>query len=126
MSIRLIAAPLFVATKFEAFADRGAEDLLGSHDLEDIINVLDGRPELPDEIARADDELRAYLSGKCASLLAMSNFMNYLPGLVIQDTTLPERVKEVAARPLVPVARAAAFSRDNSDFVATDLSAPFS
>jgi len=34
VSIRLIAAPLFVATKFEAFADRGAEDLLGSHDLE--------------------------------------------------------------------------------------------
>ncbi|MBE7423299.1 MAG: hypothetical protein HS110_12850 [Zoogloeaceae bacterium] len=98
VTIRLIAAPLFLATKFEAFADRGAEDLLGSHDLEDIINVVDGRPELSDEIARADDELRAYLSGKCASLLAMPNFMNYLPGLVIQDATLPERVAELAAR----------------------------
>jgi len=32
--LELIAAPLFVATKFEAFADRGAEDLIGSHDLE--------------------------------------------------------------------------------------------
>ncbi|MBX3675958.1 MAG: hypothetical protein KF853_02940 [Rhodocyclaceae bacterium] len=98
VSIRLIAAPLFVATKFEAFADRGAEDLLGSHDFEDIINVVDGRPELSDEIARADDELRAYLSGKCASLLSMPEFMNYLPGLLHQDATLPERVKEVAKR----------------------------
>jgi hypothetical protein len=98
VSIRLIAAPLFVATKFEAFADRGAEDLLGSHDLEDIINVVDGRPELSDEIARANEELRAYLSGKCDSLLAMPEFMNYLPGLLQQDAALPERVKEVAAR----------------------------
>lgn len=98
VTIRLIAAPLFVATKFEAFVDRGAEDLLGSHDLEDIINVIDGRPELADEIARADGELRSHLAGKCAALLAMPNFMNYLPGLLTQDATLPERVAEVAAR----------------------------
>ena len=65
---------------------------------QDIINVVDGRPELSDEIARADDELRAYLSGKFTALLAMPEFMNYLPGLVIQDATLPERVVEVAAR----------------------------
>lgn len=98
LTIRLIAAPLFVATKFEAFVDRGAEDLLGSHDLEDIINVIDGRPELSDEIARVDGELRSHLAGKCAALLAMPNFMNYLPGLLPQDATLPERVTEVAAR----------------------------
>ena len=98
LAIRLIAAPLFAATKFEAFADRGAEDLLGSHDLEDIINVVEGRPELPDEIGCAADELKTYLAGKCAALLAMPDFMNYLPGLVIQDATLPERVAEVAAR----------------------------
>lgn len=97
-SIRLITAPLFVATKFEAFADRGAEDLLGSHDLEDIINVVEGRPELPDEIGSAAEELKDYLAGKCASLLAMPDFMNYLPGMVIQDETLPERVASVAAQ----------------------------
>lgn len=28
----------------------------------------------------------------------MPEFMNYLPGLLHQDATLPERVKEVAAR----------------------------
>ncbi len=44
--IRLIAAPVFVGTKFEAHADRGAGDLLASHDLEDIVNVIDGRPSL--------------------------------------------------------------------------------
>lgn len=96
--IRLIGAALFVATKFEAFADRGKQDLLGSHDMEDIINVIDGRAELPDEIGGSPDELRIYLAERCASLLALPHFMNYLPGLVAQDETLAERVVTVAAR----------------------------
>lgn len=98
VAIRLIRAPLFVATKFEAFADRGNEDLLGSHDMEDIINVIDGRSELPDEIRDAPDELRSYLAERCAGLLALPHFMNYLPGLVAQDETLAERVATVATR----------------------------
>lgn len=98
VTIRLISAPLFLATKFEAFADRGNEDILGSHDLEDIVNVLDGRAELVDEIARSGQDLRAYLGAKATSLLAMPDFRNYLPGLVAQDETFPARVANVAAR----------------------------
>lgn len=96
--IRLISAPLFLATKFEAFADRGNEDLLGSHDLEDIVNVLDGRAELVGEIESAEPDLRAYLADKAARLLATPDFTNYLPGMVAQDETLPARVANVAAR----------------------------
>lgn len=98
ITIRLITAPLFVATKFEAFADRGKQDILGSHDLEDIINVIDGRPELADEVIAADRELRAYLATRCQALLDAPGFMNYLPGMVAQDETLPQRVETVAAR----------------------------
>jgi predicted nucleotidyltransferase len=98
MAIRLIAAPLFLATKFEAFADRGNEDLLASHDLEDIVNILDGRPQLIAEIERAVPELRAYLAEKTARLLGMPDFSNYLPGMVVQDETLADRVATVAAR----------------------------
>lgn len=96
--IRLITAPLFLATKFEAFADRGNEDILGSHDLEDIVNVIDGRPELVDEIDRNDKALRDYLAVKAARLIATPDFGNYLPGMVTQDETLPARVASVAAR----------------------------
>ena len=98
VTIRLILAPLFVATKFEAFADRGKEDLLGSHDMEDIINVIDGRSELADEVGGSPDELRIYLAERCISLLALPHFMNYLPGLLAQDDTLEERVATVASR----------------------------
>jgi len=98
MKIRLIAAPVFVATKFEAFADRGRGDFLGSHDLEDIVNVMDGRPELIDEIAASSMELRNYLSVQCASLLMMSKFGDSLRGMVFPDESLAERVQMLMER----------------------------
>ncbi len=97
-TIRLITAPHFLATKFEAFADRGNEDVLGSHDLEDIINIIDGRTELLDEIAGETPDLRSYLGQRCAALLATPDFDNYLPGLLAQDETLAQRVTVATSR----------------------------
>lgn len=90
--IRLISAPAFVATKFEAFSDRGQGDFLASHDLEDIINVLDGRPELVDEVGQTPDALRAYLAQRCGALLGQSRFMDALPGLIFPDESHTERL----------------------------------
>jgi predicted nucleotidyltransferase len=98
MTIRLISAPAFLATKFEAFLDRGRGDVLGSHDLEDIVNVVDGRPELVAEVALSAPELRQYLAAQCRVLLAMPGFMNALPGMVFPDESLAERVKLLALR----------------------------
>lgn len=42
--IRMVTAPYFLATKLAAFAGRGKGDYLMSHDMEDIVAVLDGRP----------------------------------------------------------------------------------
>ena len=98
MIIRLISAPAFLATKFEAFLDRGRGDVLGSHDLEDIVNVMDGRPELVAEVASAAPEVRRYLAAQCSALLAMPGFMNALPGMVFPDESLAERVKLLALR----------------------------
>lgn len=98
VAIRLISAPAFMATKFEAFFDRGRSDVLGSHDLEDIVNVLDGRPELVSEIALTEPELRRYLAAQCRSLLAMPDFINALPGMVFPDESLAGRVKLLEER----------------------------
>ena len=51
--IRAVSAPLFLATKTEAFRSRGRGDFVASHDLEDIIAVVDGRPTLADEVKLA-------------------------------------------------------------------------
>ena len=96
--IRLITAPVFVGTKFEAHASRGGGDLLASHDMEDIINIVDGRPTLLEEIVTSPDELRAYLREQCAQLLAEPNFVDYLPGLIAPGEDLAERAAMVAER----------------------------
>jgi hypothetical protein len=41
----LAGSVAFVATKLEAFASRGGGDFLTSHDLEDVLNIVDGREE---------------------------------------------------------------------------------
>ena len=97
-SIRLITAAAFLATKFEAFDDRGRGDLLGSHDLEDIINVVEGRPEIVAEVASSPRELRDYLAKRCIELLLMPNFRDFLPGLIFPDELLADRVANVARR----------------------------
>ena len=97
-AIRLIGAAAFMATKFEAFADRGRNDLLGSHDAEDIINLVDGRPELGAEVASAPAELRSYLAERCAGLLARADFPDALTGMIAPDEALAERVQTVLQR----------------------------
>ena len=86
LSIRLVAATCFVATKLVAFLDRGKGDYLESHDLEDVLSVVDGRPALVDEFERAAIELREYVAGVFARLLADDNFVNALPGMVVEGS----------------------------------------
>ncbi len=78
--IKHLAPPMFLATKFEAYVDRGRSDPIGSHDLEDIINVVDGRPGLLDEVRTASKDVRGYLSGQFQALLNHSDFENFLYG----------------------------------------------
>ncbi len=48
-TIKLISAPVFLGTKLEAFKGRGNNDFMASHDLEDVITIIDGRQPLLDE-----------------------------------------------------------------------------
>lgn len=86
LDIRLVTPANFVATKLVAFLDRGKGDYLESHDLEDVISVVDGRPELVEELARADSELRGYVAGVFARLVADEGFLDTLPGLIMEGS----------------------------------------
>ena len=61
ISINILPAPYFLATKLEAFKDRGGNDFYGSHDFEDIIYLLDNRTTIVEEILAADDDVRQYI-----------------------------------------------------------------
>jgi predicted nucleotidyltransferase len=79
-TIRVISAPHFVATKIEAFQNRGGGDHLASHDLEDLVFVIDGRPTIVDEVQSAPEKLREYLAQRVGALLASPAFIEALPG----------------------------------------------
>jgi predicted nucleotidyltransferase len=100
MRIRLISAPVFIATKLEAFIDRGHSvdgqpDYLGSHDLEDIVTVVDRRPELLAECADSSPELRAYLAQAFSRLLADADFNTTLAGHLPGDASSQGRLQKL-------------------------------
>ena len=84
VTIRLVSAVAFVATKLEAFTSRGAGDFMSSHDLEDVLNIVDGRGELVLEMRAAPAELRQAVAATLAPLLADPDFANVLPGLIAE------------------------------------------
>lgn len=88
-SIRVIMAPHFLGTKMEAFRTRGKGDFAASHDLEDFIAIIEGRPSLLEEIQAGPTELRSYLSAAAATLLAESQFLDVLPGFVLDQGRVP-------------------------------------
>jgi len=96
--IRMVTAPWFLLTKLAAFAGRGADDYVLSHDIEDIVAVIDGRPELMQEVEQADDSLRQHLSQRFATLLKNKAFMAALSGHMPPDTSSPARLPLIEKR----------------------------
>jgi Nucleotidyl transferase AbiEii toxin, Type IV TA system len=81
--IRAISPPYLLATKLEAWNGRGGGDHLRSHDLEDVIALVDGRAEIVDEVGDAPDELVSFLSRKITTLLDQPRFLETVDGTVV-------------------------------------------
>lgn len=101
--IRIVTAPYFCATKLEAFKGRGGGDYLASHDLEDLITVIDGRPELLDELRITPEDVSSYIARAIGHLLATGGFIDALPGYLPHDESsqgrlgiLLKRLKEIS------------------------------
>lgn len=90
-SLRLITPVYFVATKLDAFRGRGAGDYSASHDLEDLITVVDGRTELIDEVHRATRDVRSYIAAEFGKLLNTPAFVDALAGFLLPDAASQAR-----------------------------------
>lgn len=60
-TIQILSAPCYLATKFEAYSQRGEDDYRTSHDFEDIIYVLDNRTMIVEEIKQSNDKVKKFL-----------------------------------------------------------------
>lgn len=96
--VRMITAPYFMATKFEAFRGRGNRDYMGSHDLEDLIAVVDGRESLAFEIRQEAGELCMFIREEVSRLLQDANFIDSLPGHLLPDAVSQARLPLVTRR----------------------------
>lgn len=99
--LRHTTAPYFIGTKIEAFEGRGQNDFMASHDFEDLIAVINGRPELGDEIANSPDELRQYIASHIRNYLDRPALRQVLPGLIIEGLErvgiVSDRLQRIAA-----------------------------
>ena len=100
----VVSPALFLATKLEAFKDRGKGDFYMSHDLEDVITLVDGRADIVAEVAAAPDEARAFISSWFAKQLEKPDFLEAIPGhlpaMMGSRQRLPkvlDRLKAIAA-----------------------------
>lgn len=98
IAIKSVTAPYFLAIKLEAFKNRGKNDFLASHDLEDIITIIDGRIELIDEIMTADNLLKQYLAKAFSNLIKNTRFETALPGYLNYGTITKNRMQIVWER----------------------------
>ncbi|MFJ2323853.1 hypothetical protein [Pseudomonas sp. NPDC087817] len=69
-AIQIFQPTYFLATKLEAFAGRGNGDPYHK-DVEDMIILIDGRPELLEEVCQADSDLKAFIAKGIHKLMAL-------------------------------------------------------
>ena len=96
--IRHVTAPYFVAIKLETFADRGAGNYQDSHDIDDIIQLIDGRPELIAELQSSEPELRAYITTEFRVLLKNSRFLDSISAHLLPDAASQARERLIIER----------------------------
>lgn len=78
--IKVVTAPVFIATKFEAFQTRGANDPFMSHDLEDILLVVDGRTELLSEMMTTTKDVIDFVAAEFLQLQNQKYFEDLMSG----------------------------------------------
>ncbi len=89
LHLRIISAPLFLATKWLAFRERGRDDPFSSRDVEDIVSVVAGRPELLAEIEAETAELRGWLGENARAFLASEDAADVLDGILPPERLAP-------------------------------------
>ena len=100
--ISVVDAPHLLATKLVAFFARGNDDMYGSHDLEDIVLLLDGRPELAHELEQSPADLRTFviegfetLTKKPGFVEPIEGHLGSVDGAIIRRSTVLARANQI-------------------------------
>jgi len=72
--VKIFALPYFLATKLEAFKNRGKQDYRTSSDFEDLVYILENNSTIAQTLAVTSSKLQQYLKVEFARLLADPDF----------------------------------------------------
>lgn len=73
-SVKIFSSVYFLASKLDAFNDRGNSDGRMSEDFEDIVYILNNRTTIWDEMDKASDDVKTYLQTEFRKLLNQEYF----------------------------------------------------
>ncbi len=77
-TVKILSSEYFIATKLEAFKDRGKNDGRTSQDFEDIVYVLENRETIWEEMNNADEAVKDYLRFEFLNLLNNPNLFEWI------------------------------------------------
>lgn len=97
LKVSVVNAPTFLATKFDAFQDRGGGNYPGDADFEDIVTVLAHRSSLMSEIASAEPRILSYLAERSRELIARPDLAELVSGCLDSDRVSQSYVPAVVA-----------------------------
>ncbi|MFT7371846.1 MAG: putative nucleotidyltransferase [Oleiphilaceae bacterium] len=99
LSIFLVKPEYFIGTKLEAYKGRGKGDALASHDIEDLLNIFDGRAAIVSELNAAPEALKKYIQTELNALLEDENFEYAIQSTAHNDSSrealIYERIEQV-------------------------------
>lgn len=93
--ISVFPSTYVLATKLEAFNERGHGDWLASHDVEDVISVLDGASAIAAELTATRGKLRDYLCEEFARVLAEPRVDELIGAHLRPDPAREDRVARI-------------------------------
>ncbi len=80
IEIRVLPLPYFLASKIDAFLDRGIKNLYASHDFEDIIYLFNYTSNLVEQVLGSDQDVAKYLKESVQKILGDDSILAVIPG----------------------------------------------
>lgn len=97
INIKLLPLPFFIATKMEAFFERGIKDVYASHDLEDIVYLFNYTTNIDYQLIRATQEVNIYLREKLKEIIENKTILTAIRGSLYYEQA-DERMEIIEQR----------------------------
>ncbi len=98
VTIKVLPLPYFLATKMEAFFNRGMKDVYASHDLEDIVYLFNYTTDIDEQILASEKEVKDFFMEKLKIFKNDNTILTAIRGSLYYDQA-DERMEVIQERP---------------------------